>query len=228
MNITKVPYGELMKYRNKLQPIYSYPSFKHEYPLILSELAPKMKIVDFGCGRGNLYNEALLPNNFSGEYVGIDNDPSLVTNFPLFKDVDEFIIGRRIREFDALIMLNIMEHMKLEEAYTTIKTLNPYIDNKIIIMTPNPLCFDYMFVDPQHTTFYSYEFLYGLCKHFDFEKVQIWRGKGYHALREDRMRREPNKADEMRSINEFQERICLAMGLDWFGNLLVIGERSDD
>jgi len=222
-----IPYGELMKYRNQLPQIYSLPIFRDEYAMILSEISPGMKIVDFGCGSGKIYNDVLLPSGFVGEYIGIDNDPSLNVNFPLYSSIDEFIDGRRLREFDVLIMLNALEHLKVDEAYEVISKLNPYIDSTLIVMTPNPACFDYMFVDPQHVTFYSYEFLFGLFKHFGFETINMWRGKGIHQIREAEIERGGPNAGQYKQMNEFQMKVCTSMGLDWFGNLMIIGERAN-
>jgi len=224
-----IPYGELMKYRGSIEikPIYDYPVFQHEYAIIQSMIMRNTNILDFGCGTGKVYNEALLPNGYSGLYVGIDNDPTLKTrvNFPLYDSVDEIIENYGLREFDMIFMLNALEHMKVEESYEILTKLNPYIDANILIMTPNSKCFDYMFVDPQHTTFYSHEFLYGLLKHLGFDGIQIWRGKGIYPQREAEFKNN-NGLIHFKEMNEFQRKVCLSMSLDWYGNLLVIGERN--
>jgi len=227
-----IPWGEIMKYRNnnELKSIYEYPVFIHEYPIIYSEMKNDYKILDVGCGEGKFYNEWLLPNGFNGIYIGIDIDPTLpsIVNFPLYSSIKEFKkAGFNIRSFDMLLMLNFPEHLGFEEFYSTVKILNPYIDSDFVIMTPNPRCFDYMFDDPQHKTFFAYEPLYGIMKLFDFPNINIWRGKGLYQIREEQFKKN-NNLTHLMEMNEFQRRICIAMGLDWYGNLLVLGERNNE
>ena len=224
------PYAELMKYRHKLKPIYEYPTFISEYALIGSKMGKNYKVLDFGCGEGKIYNEYLLPLGLDIEYTGIDPAPYLSsrTNFKIFKDVDEFEEETLpARYFDGLLILNVLEHLSLDEAYDTLTRLNPYIDGNIFIMTPNPKCFDYMFADPEHKTFYTYEFLYGLLTHLGFENVEIWRGKGLYQIREQHLKANPQQT-YLKEMNEFQHRVCLAMGLDWMANLMVSGSRPND
>ncbi len=224
------PYGELMRYRHKLPPIYEFPTFISEYALIGSKMGRGYKVLDFGCGEGKVYNEYLISLGLDIEYVGIDPDPhlGLRTNFKIFKNMDEFEEENlKARHFDGLFMLNILEHLSLDETYDVLTRLNPYIDGDIFIMTPNPKCFDYMFADPEHKTFYTHEFLYGLLKHLNFENIEIWRGKGIYQIREEELKKNPGHV-HLKEMNEFQRRVCLSMGLDWMGNLLIVGSRADD
>lgn len=232
MSNINIPWGELMKYRNSQEvgSIYNYPVFKHEFPLIISEIGNKDKVIDFGCGDSKIYNQALLPSGYEGIFVGIDPDPDLlaVSTFPIYATVQEFKEQNfKVREFDTLLMLNSAEHLSAEELYMTLKELNPYIDGKLIIMTPNPKCFDYLFGDPQHKTFYDYQYLYGLFKHFDFPNIKILRGKGIYQIREEAYKQDQRQTHLM-EMNDLQRKVSIAFDLDWYGNLLVIGERSVD
>lgn len=226
-----IPYGELMKYRGhpEVKPIYNYPIFTDERVVISQIITKECNILDLGCGRGKYYHETLLPMGFKGEYVGIDPDPSLGDiGFPVYKSVEEFLdAGYNLRHFDILLMLNLIEHLTPDELYEYVWKLNPYIDANIVIMTPNARCFDYMFVDPQHTRFYAHEFLYGFCKHFGYDRVDMWRGQGYHQMRKDRVAQDPSQR-QMIEMNSMQQQVCLALGLDWYGNLFLIGERKYD
>jgi len=221
------PYGALMAYRNKLQPIYSYPVFPHEYGIIGAHMGNNHNVLDLFCGEGKVRSEFLMSTGMDINYVGIDNDPELPQkiDFKLFPTIDAFEEeGYETRYFNTLLALNAIEHMPLNDTYDALVRLNPYIKNTIIIMTPNPKCFDYMFADPDHDSFYTYEFLYGLLMHLGFSEVEIWRGKGIHPLREEQFRKNPQQT-HLREMNEFQRRVCMAMGLDWYGNLLVVGKR---
>jgi len=224
----KIPYNEVLKYRYSIPPLHKLPVFIDEYAMVLSEIAPTMKILDFGCGAGKIYNDVLVPEGFRGEYIGLDIDDSLDVKFKLYNDIDKLLEDYDSRYFDVLLMLNIIEHLTLEELFDTLEKLNKLIDGKIIIMTPNPKCFDYMFGDPEHVAFYPHYWLYGILKVFDFEKIKIFRGKGIAQQREAHAKQNPELTAQMKAMNSFQIKVCQAMGLDWYGNLFCIGERSNE
>ena len=226
--MSKRPYGALMAFRNKLQPIYSYPVFPHEYGIIGGHIGKNHKIVDFGCGEGKVRSELLMSTGLDIEYVGIDDDPTLPqkVDYKVIPNIAEFEReGYATTYFNTLLMLNSIEHLELDDAYDLLVRLNPYIKNTIIIMTPNPKCFDYMFADPDHKTFYTYEFLYGLLIHLGFKDVEIWRGKGIYQMREAQFKQNPQANPQLQEMNTFQRKVCMSMGLDWYGNLLVVGKR---
>jgi len=225
----KLPYKEIYKYRQGFPAIYKFPVFAHEFNIIMPHIGNGYRILDFGCGKGKFYNEKLIPEGIEVEYVGIDIDPSLkhVSSFPIYESLDEFEdAGYKHRYFDGLVMLNIAEHLTSQELYETTTRLNPYIDGDIFIMTPNPFCFDYLFSDPEHVAFYDHSFLYGLLKHLGFNRIDIWRGKGIHHHRQILYNRTKNE-DYLRQ-NKLQQEVCIALGLDWYGNILVIGDRYNE
>jgi 2-polyprenyl-3-methyl-5-hydroxy-6-metoxy-1,4-benzoquinol methylase len=227
-----IPYSEIMKYQyddKTIKQIWDYPIFTHEYSQILHKFGNGYKILDFGCGKGKIYNEILLPEGHNIEYVGIDSDPSLkgITNFPLYT-LDEFLCaGYKPRHFDGLLMLNVIEHLKMDELYDVLTKLNPYIDGDIFILTTNFKCLDYMFNDPDHVTFYPTYVIYGLLKILGFNKIDIWRGKGLHRIREIQFNQNP-KLTHLMEMNEMQKKVCLSLGLDWYGNLFVMGDRDEN
>jgi hypothetical protein len=226
-----IPYSEIMKYQYDeatIKQIYDYPVFMHEYAHILHKLGKGYKLLDFACGQGKIYNQVLLPEGHDIEYIGIDKDPSLkaIVNFPIYT-LDEFLnAGYKSRYFDGLLMFNIWEHLDIEELYDILIKLNPYIDGDIFILTPNSKCLDYLFSDPQHKTFYQPHVIYGLLKHLDFNKIEIFRGNGTYRIRELQYNQNP-KLTYLNEMNEMQKKVCLAMSLDWYGNLLVLGDRDE-
>jgi len=226
--MSKRPYGELMSYRNKLQPIYNYPVFPHEYGIISGHMGNEHKVLDFGCGEGKVRSELLMSLGMDIEYVGIDNDPTLPqkVDFKIYPDIDALEReGIPSRYFNTFLMLNSIEHLTLDDAYDLLIRVNPYINNTIIIMTPNPKCFDYMFADPDHKTFFTHEFLYGLVRHLGFQNVEIWRGKGIYQIREGQFKQD-QKQTQLMEMNEMQRKVCIALGLDWMGNILIVGKRA--
>lgn len=227
-----IPYSEIYKYQYDpvvAREIYNYPVFLHEYSHILHKFGKGYKILDFGCGRGKIYNEIFLPEGNNMEYIGIDNDPSLkdVVNFPIYT-LDGFLeAGFKYRYFDGLLLMNVIEHLTFEELYDTLVKLNPYIDGDIFILTTNSKCLDYMFNDPEHVAFYPPHIIYGLLKHLGFNKIDMWRGKGIHRVRELQLKEHPEKT-YLAEMNDMQKKVCMAMGLDWYGNLLVVGDRDEN
>lgn len=226
-----IPYGELMKYRGSMElpHLYDIPVYVDIKSLIRSFVGAEDKIIDFGCGKGWIYNDVLLPSGFKGEYVGIDKDPIALAlaNFEIYEDVDALAEKRNAGEFDTILFMNSFEHFaSAEEMYETVIKLNKFVDGTILIQTPNPACFDYMFVDPTHKTFYSYEFLYGLLKHLDYDKIQLFRGEGTYPSRNARYKENSQKFAHFKEMNDFQRKVCMALGLDWYGNLVAIGRRE--
>lgn len=226
-----VPYGEIMKYRGspELPHIYDVPVYVDIKSVIRSFVGAEDNVLDFGCGKGWVYHDVLLPSGFKGKYVGIDNDPMALAlaSFPIYANIQDLAKDFKAGDFDTLLMMNSIEHFQtVNEMFTVMVELNKYIDGTILIQTPNSLCFDYMFVDPQHKTFFSYEALYGLVKLLDYDKVQMYRGEGIHQIRKDRYKKEPQRYGHFPDMNEFQKKVCMAMGLDWYGNIVAIGKRE--
>ena len=224
----KIPYNEVLKYRYTIPNLYDLPTFRDEYMMVMNEIAPTMKVLDMGCGTGRIYTDVLIPEGFQGEYVGFDPDESLDVKFPLHHSIDEIVEKYGARYFDVIIYLNVWEHMTVEELFDELEKINKLVDGKIIVMTPNPKCFDYMFGDPEHVAFYPHYWLYGIAKVFGFDKIKLARGKGVYQdrLREAEASNNPQLKAQVKAMNEWHVKTSQAMGLDWFGNLFMVGERE--
>jgi SAM-dependent methyltransferase len=228
-----IPYSDILAdyYAGKSPPIQQYPTFLHEYLEIENVVGDGYKILDYGCGSGNVFIQFLQALPFDIEYVGIDPDPSLKgkVSFPLYSSLEEFLeAGYESRYFDGLFMLDFIEHVPLDEGYRILTTVNKFIDGDIVIMTPNSKALDYVLNDPQHVAIYPAHWLKGLVEHLGFEHVEIKRGKGIHRVREIEYNKDRQKNAQYKEFNDLQEKVCMAMGLDWYGNLLVIGSRDED
>jgi len=212
-----ITYSEIMKYHNKLGLIWKLPTIPHESVILINELNPKDRVLDLGCGNGWVYHDVLLPAGYDGEYVGYDDDKSLIAkDFKLYHDWDELV--RNEERFDVVIIFNLLEHLDFEHVINWLEFISKNLmkkKSKMLILTPNVFCFDYLFKDPQHKTFWSFEALYGLLKALNFDKISMWRCKGYHQLRKG-------------IWNERQIEICKALFLDWYGNILALGARGKE
>ena len=209
-----ITYGQIMKYHNQLPWIYNIKTVPHENVILLNEIDANDRVLDLGCGNGWVEKQVLLPNGFTGEYVGYD----IELENPDFKAYDNWKELRvSEKQFDVVIALNFIEHLEMNELVELLEDLVLNLmkpQSKMIILTPNVFCFDYLFKDQQHKTFWPYDALFGLLKALGFDDVQLWRCKGYHPLR-----RNPQ-------LNEMQIRVCQALFLDWYGNILAVGKRG--
>ena len=220
------------KYKKGFPGIYSLPIYSHENILILSSLGQGYKLLDIGCGEGKFYNQVLKATGLDIEYVGLDRDPSLkgTVDFPLYANVKELKkAGYKHRHFDGLLMMNLAEHLSFEDLYNLLVEVNPYIDGDIMILTPNSRCLDFLHNDPEHVAFYPHDVLYGLISHLGYTFVELWRGGGIHMIRQKHAAANPQDplAQEGLKLNELQVNVCKAMGLDWFANILAIGDRRE-
>jgi len=216
----------IVKQRKNLPPIYNIPIYKDERAIILSEIHPKMRVLDYDCEGGMLYTNVLLPNGFDGEYVGISKDAPL-GDFPVFKSVDDVIEKYPARYFDVLIMVDTIEKMPFETFIEHMTKLNKLIDGKLIIITPNPKCLDNIFADPRQVTFYNYPWLYGLAKYFGFENIKLFRGGGVAVDRLIKAKMLNKNVQEVMDMNAYQRKTCVALDLDWCADLLMVAERSE-
>ena len=221
----KIPYDSILKYRYEMPNLYDLPTFSDKYRMVMTQVAKNMNVLDMGCGTGKIYTDVLIPEGFQGEYVGFDPDESLDVNFPLYHSIDEIVEKYGARHFDIVLYMNAAEHMTLEDFFNELEKINKLVDGKIIIMTPNPKCLDYLFGDPEHVTFYPHYWLYGILKLFGFDKVDVLRGKGVYQERQKQAQANPQLREQIKAMNDWQVKTCQAMGLDWYGNLMAIGER---
>lgn len=216
------------KYMTQNVEVGKLKTFTHEFPIIRQSIGNGYKLLDFGCGRGKIYTEYLEPEGLDVEYVGIDIDKSLDVKFKLFHSVDEFVeAGYPKRYFDGLALLDVIEHLSHEEMFEILEKLNPYIDGDIFIMTPNAKCLDYLFSDSQHKTIYPLNELINLAKYMGFEIRELRRGKGIYHNRAVALLNDPKRKD-IKEIMDMQRQVCTALGLDWYGNILLIGERNSE
>ena len=208
-----IGYREIMKYHNQLPWIWQLNVVPHENVVLLNEINAEDRVLDLGCGSGWVEKQVLIPNGFKGEYVGYDVELDK-PDFKAYSSWEELRAAEK--RFDVVLALNFIEHLEMEEAVALLEDavtnlMKPH--SKIIVMTPNVFCFDYLFKDPQHKTFWPYDALFGLLKALGFKEVELWRCKGYHSLRRHA------------ELNELQKRVCQALFLDWYGNILCVGRK---
>jgi len=125
--------GKIKKFESFLKKV-----FKGESELLKKELSGFASVLDLGCG----FNSLLQYCNklFS---VGVESfEPYLekskekkIHNEYIKADIRKIDFGKK--SFDAIIALEVIEHLTKEEGYELIRKMEKWARKKIIISTPN-------------------------------------------------------------------------------------------
>ena len=126
-----------MKLRKILKPFYkNFSPCLAEY--LRKELSNCNTVLDLGCGRDSLIQYCNIP--FS---VGVEKfEPHLEESkkkgiHNQYKRADILEIEFKPKSFDAVIALDVLEHLKKEEGYKLIKKMENWAEEKVIVFTPN-------------------------------------------------------------------------------------------
>jgi 2-polyprenyl-3-methyl-5-hydroxy-6-metoxy-1,4-benzoquinol methylase len=166
---------KISSFRSKLPSIRHFPIVQDSKRFIAAYIASKANsVLDIGSSDGIFLHEYLRPLGFNGVYVGVDIDPVLKTlklDFPLFDRLDK-VKG----EFDAILMLDVLEHLRIEEALEYLKIAKEKLSSNglLFITTPNVYC-PLIHNDITHITFIPYADLYSLLKEIGFQRIYIYR-----------------------------------------------------
>lgn len=125
-----------MDYKEKLKQFNSTPKYKTEIDFLLKLIQPKEreKILDYGCGLGNLVHK--IRNEFNSECFGYD-----VNNYR--ENDDEYLFkSNYFFKFDKVYFMHSIAHVpEIEQKLLDLKLLlNP--DAKIYVITPNKCYLD--------------------------------------------------------------------------------------
>jgi len=122
--------------------------FPHLKNYIRKELNDCNTVLDIGCGRNSLIQHCNVP--FS---VGIELfEPYLQES--KYKGIHNQYIKADIRKiefksksFDAILCLEVLEHLTKEEGYELVKKMEEWARKKVIITTPNEYLWQKMYDD---------------------------------------------------------------------------------
>jgi|ECHhosMinimDraft_1075155.scaffolds.fasta_scaffold01313_4 2-polyprenyl-3-methyl-5-hydroxy-6-metoxy-1,4-benzoquinol methylase len=140
--------------RSKLPSIRHFPIVQDSKRFIATYIASKANFVlDIGSSDGIFLHEYLHPLGFNRLYIGVDVDPVLKNaklDFPLFDRLDK-VKGK----FDAILMLDVLEHLRIEEALEYLKIAKEKLlpNGLLFITTPNVYC-PLIHNDVTHVTFF--------------------------------------------------------------------------
>jgi len=163
----------LVQYRDDFPVHWQYPVLrvKDGKTWVAERLKESKHLLDVGCGRRSFLTEYLLPQGFSGRYVGVDTDPDVHPDYP-----DVLAIPNHER-FDNVVMLNIVEHVPATTFLSWLEKLQTILISSgcIVIVTPNSLNLPQLFCDFTHSQFYSLPDLCSILKAHSFVDIRGYR-----------------------------------------------------
>lgn len=123
---------------NALQRTYHkyFPTYVH---LLNRELRGCKSVLELGCGK----NSPLRHVKKKWHAVGVDLFEDAINESKTRSIHDEYVIGDVLnvdfkeRSFDAVIALDLIEHLKKEEGYKLLEHMQKFARKKVIIFTPN-------------------------------------------------------------------------------------------
>ncbi len=132
-----------MKIKDLLITLYHHPVIERFFPTTVSCLKNSLSdcetILDLGCGADS-------PLQFCKNVkysVGVETFKPYI-NISKKKKIHNKYINKRLlsvsfpsESFDAVVILEVIEHLKEKDGYTLLKKINKWAKKKIIISTPN-------------------------------------------------------------------------------------------
>ena len=177
-------YWDFLKLRDKINLL------KHKKPITTPKnfialiLKEKQRVLDIGAGDKRLL-KYLANNGFKGEYKSCDTDKTMTQDFYSIEDVTG--------NYDAITMIEILEHVPLTEAIPFIeKAINKLqLGGQLIITVPNVNCIGAMEqMDITHIQHYPVNDLcavlrmLGLKNEFEYYRVYMKYFFGVSGVRE--------------------------------------------
>ena len=148
--------------------IWNIPLIKNRFSLVDKNLRSGMRLLDVGAGERGM--EAKIKRKHGGViFKSMDIDRHLPHDYYALDDIDE--------HFDLILLLDIIEHLELEDGVRLLKRLNELLvdGGTLIISTPNIFNPGRFWLDTAHKVAYSYEELGGILLSQGFEVLGICR-----------------------------------------------------
>jgi 2-polyprenyl-3-methyl-5-hydroxy-6-metoxy-1,4-benzoquinol methylase len=115
--------------------------FPNQYVYILNELKDCESVLDLGCGDHSIVQYANIPFSVGVElfepYIIKSKKKGIHTKY-IKEDVAE--IKFEPKSFDAVIALEVLEHLPKNKSVELINKMNNWARKKVIITTPNGYC----------------------------------------------------------------------------------------
>jgi SAM-dependent methyltransferase len=165
-------WSNLINYRDQIyeryRKIWHIPLIKRRFRLIERNIRPGMRLLDVGAGERGM--EGKIVKKHDGViYKSMDIDCRLRHDYYSLDEIDE--------QFDLVLLLDVIEHLQLEEGMRMLKRINDLLVNegKLIISIPNIFNQSRSWLDSTHKVAYSYEELGGILLSLGFDVLEIYR-----------------------------------------------------
>src|ERR1051325_9683190 len=167
-------------------------------------------ILDIGAG-DNRVKRKFLERGYSGSYLTYDLSREFDHDFYALRDING--------SFDAILLLEVIEHMTLEEFYALMERLDGLLAKRgiFIVSTPNPACISSMWAgDMTHVQQYPLN---------DLLAFFMVRGFSCEAYRVLYSRKRVTLADQFR---QFLRKVLVTqvLGADYADGIIVIARRA--
>ena len=160
------------------------PTYKKLFPGVIEFLQKELKgcesVLDLGCGKDSFIQECDVPFKVGVEIFESYIEESKrkgIHNKYIKEDVNK--VNFEPKSFDAIIMIDVLEHLTKEDGYRLLKKMEGWAKKKIIIFTPNGyIDNDHVDGNPLqgHKSGWSVD-------EFKKEGYGVWGANGWKALR---------------------------------------------
>lgn len=165
-------WSQIIHYRDQIhrryRKIWHIPLIKRRFSLVDKNLRSGMRILDVGAGERGM--KVKIKNRKKRViYKSMDIDRHLPHDYYSLNVINE--------RFDLILLLDVIEHLELEDGVKMLKRLNELLvdDGKLIINTPNIFNPSRFWLDATHKVAYSYEELGGILLSQGFDVLEIYR-----------------------------------------------------
>ncbi|MBW2039432.1 MAG: methyltransferase domain-containing protein [Deltaproteobacteria bacterium] len=148
--------------------IWDLKLIKRPSRLVQDHLRPGMSVLEAGASDRRM--ERRIKQAYPDiVYKSMDIDRGLPHDYYSLDEIDE--------QFDLIILLEVIEHLELEEGMKMLRRINELLvdGGKLIISTPNIYNPGRFWIDATHKVAYSYEELGGILLSQGFEVLEIYR-----------------------------------------------------
>lgn len=167
-----VDWSKMINYRDRIHErypgIWDLKLIKRASRLVKQHLRPGMRILDVGAGDRRMERRVkeIYPDL---TYKSMDVDKGFSHDYSSLDEIDE--------QFDLITLLEVIEHLELEEGVKMLGRLNELLVNKgtLILSTPNIFHPNRFWQNTDHKVAYSYDELGGILLSQGFEVLEIYR-----------------------------------------------------
>jgi 2-polyprenyl-3-methyl-5-hydroxy-6-metoxy-1,4-benzoquinol methylase len=167
-----VDWSTMINYRDQIHErypdIWDLTLIKRASWLIKRQLRPGMRILDVGAGDRRMERRVkeVYPDL---TYKSMDVDQGFSHDYSSLDEIDE--------QFDLITLLEVIEHVKLEEGVKMLRRINELLvkGGTLILSTPNIFHPHRFWQNTDHKVAYSYDELGGILLSQGFKVLEIYR-----------------------------------------------------